>query len=208
MSNLPSWLQPIGELTNNLTATDLGEFAAKYRPDAKQAAVLILFAELEGSASLLFTQRSSNLVHHPSQIAFPGGEIDVTDLTASDAALREGLEEVNLNPESVYVIGELPKVEVAVSGYQVVPVLAYWEQPHQVFAANVDEVFDVFTVPIEQLVADSNRVWVRRGDKYKGPGFLINQRLIWGFTGTLLSVILEEAGLVSDLVNRKEVEVD
>ena len=46
---------------------------------------------------MLLTLRTPHLTTHAGQIAFPGGKIDPTDASPTDAALREAEEEIGLD---------------------------------------------------------------------------------------------------------------
>ena len=76
------------------------------RKPAQAAVLLPLVARSE--PTLLLTQRTSHLVNHSGQIAFPGGKVDATDVDAVDTALREAEEEVGLTRDYVQVLGTLP----------------------------------------------------------------------------------------------------
>jgi len=168
--------------------------------------VLMLFSEITNEPNLTFIKRAATLKHHPNQIAFPGGIIEATDQDAVAAALREAEEEIGLAPTSVLPIGELPRISIEVTGFAVTPVISYWHEPHEVSVKQPSEVAEVFSVPIATMLQPTNQVWAIKNN-YKGPAFLIDDRLIWGFTGTLLTQLLSSAGLISEFVGQREIEV-
>jgi 8-oxo-dGTP pyrophosphatase MutT (NUDIX family) len=202
--SLPTWLTPVVDVLDMPTA--FWELRPTNMVDAKESAVLLLFSEQANQPALTFIKRAETLKHHPGQIAFPGGLIEPTDQDATAAALREAQEEIGLDPTSVLPIGALPKISIEVTGFNVTPIISYWHQPHLVVPAAIDEVAEVFTVELAQLTQRTAQVWAVRND-YKGPGFLINDKLIWGFTGTLLAQLLGSAGLISDFTGTAEIEV-
>ena len=65
-------------------------------PDVRLTPAAVLVAIHAETETLILTKRSARLKHHPGQIAFPGGKQDPTDLTPTDAALREAHEEIGL----------------------------------------------------------------------------------------------------------------
>jgi 8-oxo-dGTP pyrophosphatase MutT (NUDIX family) len=105
-------------------------------------------------ASVLFTLRTPRLSAHAGQVAFPGGKIDPTDASASEAALREAHEEIGLDPRAVTVVGELEPYLTG-TGYRVVPVLGR-VLPTATFHLNHEEVDEIFEVPLSFLMTPGN----------------------------------------------------
>ncbi|MGO2002872.1 MULTISPECIES: NUDIX hydrolase [Micrococcaceae] len=176
---------------------------------ARRAAVLILFGRLDdidamaapltapADLDVLFVERAANLRDHPGQVAFPGGAIDDTDSSSRAAALREAQEETGLDPAGVEILGQLPQAELPVTNFVVTPVLGWWKLPCEVFAVDQRESASVFRAPVADLVDPRNRLSVevsRGGQKHRSPAFDLHGRLIWGFTGIVLSRLLDDLG--------------
>jgi hypothetical protein len=86
---------------------------------------------------------------------------------------------------------------IAPSQFDVVPVLAYSPDPGPVAVVNHTETAIVSRVPVRAFVNPANRLMVYRGDlgqRWAGPAFLLNQMLVWGFTGQVISAVLDVAG--------------
>ncbi|HEX3783393.1 MAG TPA: CoA pyrophosphatase [Pseudonocardiaceae bacterium] len=162
--------------------------------NARQAAVLMLFAEDENGPDVLLLRRSDSLGSHPGQVAFPGGSAEEDDGGPVGTALREAAEEVGLVPAGVRPLALLPKVYVPVSGFDVTPVLAYWQEPSAVRVVDIAETAAVARVPIAHLVDPANRLQVRHPSGYISPAYLVPGMLIWGFTASLLTVLLSIGG--------------
>jgi 8-oxo-dGTP pyrophosphatase MutT (NUDIX family) len=164
------------------------------RPPAvggRRSAVLILFGD---GPDLLFIQRSEGLRRHPGQPAFPGGAIDDTDDGPVAAALREAVEETGLEPDGVEVLGTLPELFIPRSGFRVVPVLAWWRQPSEVWPVDTGEVAAVERIPVADLADPAHRVMLQGPSGYIGPAFRIGSMLIWGFTAGLVDRLLMLGG--------------
>lgn len=176
---------------------------------ARRAAVLVLFGGLDdidaaatattvpADLDLLFVERAATLRQHAGQVAFPGGTIDDTDASAVAAALREAREETGLDPDGVEVLGELPAAELPVTNFVVTPVIGWWDRPSEVFAVDPGESASVFRAPVADLVDPAHRfrVQVSRGGRtHHSPAFDIDGRIIWGFTGIVLSRLLDDLG--------------
>jgi 8-oxo-dGTP pyrophosphatase MutT (NUDIX family) len=164
----------------------------------RESAVLMCFAEhLAGAApnvDVLVMQRAATLRSHPGQVSFPGGSCDATDSDAAATALREAAEEVGLDPGSVTVVGQLPTLDLTVTGFRVTPVLAWWHAPHPVRVVDTAEVARVARLPVSELVDPANRFSVLHPSRRVGPGFEVDGLFIWGFTAYLLDAVLDLAG--------------
>jgi 8-oxo-dGTP pyrophosphatase MutT (NUDIX family) len=153
------------------------------------AAVLVPLVNREGGLSVLFTQRSADLVDHAGQISFPGGRVEPGDADVGAAALREAEEEVGLPRERVTLLGHLADYET-VTGYRVTPVVGWVEPP---FELKVDpvEVAAVFEVPLSFLLEPANQqrhhrmVGDIRRDYYAIP---YGDHYIWGATAAMLLI--------------------
>ena len=175
----------------------------------RDAAVLVLFsgpresesADPPDDADLLVTVRSSDLRDHAGQAAFPGGAIDPGDDGPVAAALREANEETGLDPDRIQVLAALEPMFIPPSGFHVVPVLAYSPDPGPVGVVDPREAAIVARVPVRAFVNPENRLMVYRrqhNSRFAGPAFLLNQMLVWGFTGQVISAILDVAGWARD----------
>ena len=157
------------------------------RLDLRPAAVLVPIWQRADGPRVILTKRSSHLQHHPGQVAFPGGKIDAGDGSPEAAALRESQEEIGLSADLVTVLGRLPAHET-VTGFTVTPILALVQEPfHPVLEAG--EVEDVFSVPLEHLLAAANyaieaRLW--RGTVRRYYAVPWGPHYIWGATARIL----------------------
>ena len=155
-----------------------------------QASVLVPLVMRE-QPMVLLTQRTSHLVHHSGQIAFPGGKVDETDADVVAAALREAEEEVGLRADFVQILGTLPLYTTG-SAFIITPVVAL-VRPGFILAPNPGEVADVFEVPLAFLMDPANhrrhsllaeglqRDWFSM--PYQDEGM---ERFIWGATAGML----------------------
>jgi 8-oxo-dGTP pyrophosphatase MutT (NUDIX family) len=187
---LPSWLQQVAVVAETMTAVDVTRFVPPHG-EGRHSAVLILFSD---DRDVLLIQRASTMRSHAGQPAFPGGAVDDDDDDAEAAALREAQEETGLDPSGVVVFGALPDLWVPVTNYVVTPVLAWWQQPSPVHAQDPAEVESVHRVPIADLADPAHRCRVLHPSGFVGPGFEVDGMLVWGFTGGILSTLLDTMG--------------
>ncbi|MEU5563714.1 NUDIX hydrolase [Micromonospora musae] len=190
----PRWMAPLLARVGTARAED---FTRLVTPESggRESAVLVLLGEqAETGPDVLILQRAATLRTHAGQPAFPGGAADPEDADARATALREANEEVDLDPGSVTVLAELPKLWIPVSDFVVTPVLAWWHAPHPVRPCEPAEVAHVARLPIAELVDPANRVRVRHPSGWVGPAFAVRGMLVWGFTAGVLSTLLDLGG--------------
>jgi 8-oxo-dGTP pyrophosphatase MutT (NUDIX family) len=171
----------------------------------RDAAVLVLFSGpadspnggLPDDADLLVTVRASTLRHHAGQAAFPGGAADPGDDGPISTAMREATEETGIDTGRLTPLATLEKMFIPPSGFHVVPVLAYSPDPGPVSVVDESETAVVARVPVRAFINPENRLMVYRKENTRrlaGPAFLLNEMLVWGFTGQVISAMLDVAG--------------
>ena len=164
-------------------------------PDARAAAVLILFGEGPEGPDVLLTERAATLNNHAGQPAFPGGRIDPEDDGPVAAALREAWEEAGVEPAGVDVLCTLPELYLSHSAHRVTPVAGWWREPSDIAPGHPAEVAMVARVPLDELVDPGNRLMVRHPSGLRmGPAFRVRGMLVWGFTAALLTRVLDAGG--------------
>ena len=157
----------------------------KLRP----AAVLIGVSESDNGLRLWLTKRASHLKHHPGQIAFPGGQVDSSDASVVDTALREAREEIGL--PGAEILGQLPPHET-VTAFSVTPVVALIKPFNPI--PEKGEVAEVFTVPFSHVANSENYIIERRRWRGTWRQFYTvpyGPYYIWGATARMLRLITE-----------------
>ncbi len=204
------WLQGLHERVPEITREQLSRHAV---PDdeSREAAVLVLFGPGETSEDLgkvLVVERSAHLKDHAGQPAFPGGRVEDTDESPTWTALREAQEETGLDPDSVTVFGELPQLWLPPSRFRVTPILGWWHSPHTLDAPDSQETQAIHQLALDRLADPQHRVRVRTRSGFLGPAFEIDSLVIWGFTGALLSSLLDLGGWARDWDTGRVVDID
>jgi 8-oxo-dGTP pyrophosphatase MutT (NUDIX family) len=215
----PPWLRPlvdnVGQVPDAyrrrlpadvLAMVTAAKASASLRKDGRDAAVLVLFSGPPSDrandappddADLLLTVRASTLRHHAGQAAFPGGASDPGDGGPVATALREAREETGIDTGRLHPLATLERTFIAPSGFHVVPVLAYSPDPGPVAVVDQAETAVVARVPVRAFINPANRLMVYRrtfSRRFAGPAFLLDEMLVWGFTGQVISAILDVAG--------------
>ena len=219
----PSWLRPlvdnVGQVpeafrrrlpADVLAMVTAAKATAALRKNGRDAAVLVLFSgppsdQADGASpdalpedvDLLLTVRASTLRHPAGQAAFPGGASDPEDDGPVGTALREAREETGIDTDRLHPLATMERTFIAPSGFHVVPVLAYSADPGPVAVVDPAETAIVARVPLRAFINPANRLMVYRDSltrRFAGPAFLLNEMLVWGFTGQVISAMLDVAG--------------
>jgi CoA pyrophosphatase len=144
-------------------------------------------------AAVLLVQRSDRLRAHPAEVTFPGGSLADGEGPRA-AAVREAGEEAGLPAGGLRLVGTLPVLRLAWTGYLVTPVLAHWPGPAPELVPDGAEIVRASWVPLASLAEPAGRFQVRYPTGYVGPAFLVAGMLVWGFTGSLIGWLLRLAG--------------
>ncbi|ASW57036.1 CoA pyrophosphatase [Plantactinospora sp. KBS50] len=190
----PDWART---LVGRVRAARTEDFTRLRTPSTggRESAVLVLFGEQPGQGpDVLLMQRAATLRNHAGQPAFPGGAADPGDTDPAATALREADEEVGLDPGTVTVLAQLPRLWIPVSDFVVTPVLGWWHRPHPVHPREPAEVAHVARLPVAELVDPDNRLRLRHPSGWIGPAFQVRGMLVWGFTAGVLDALLEMGG--------------
>jgi len=124
------------------------------RQGLTEAAVLVPLIQNGRGWEILFTRRSNSVLHHKGQVSFPGGMAEPHDTGPIATALREANEEINIELDSVRIIGCLPDV-ISISNYWITPVVGVLKTASKLFI-RTDEVDKIFTVPVAFLSDSKN----------------------------------------------------
>lgn len=160
------------------------------RPPRDAAALILLYPGEDGDAHLVLTERPATDIAHPGQVSLPGGKRETADDFPVGTALREAAEEIGLDAAAVglRVVGVLETVDVRVSGFLLVPVLALAERA-PVLAADPAEVARILLVPVRhflprapiEIVEDEHDGW-----RLRYGAFPVGRHRVWGATARIL----------------------
>jgi 8-oxo-dGTP pyrophosphatase MutT (NUDIX family) len=160
-------------------------------PVRDAAALMLLYPDASGEAHIVLQVRPSGDHVHAGQVALPGGKREPHDRFPEGTALREAAEEVGLDAMAagVTTMGVLETVDVRVSGFWMVPVLAIAERT-PTFTANEAETAAILTVPVRhflpdapiEVVEEDRGGWLLRYGCYAVAG-----HRVWGATGRAMA---------------------
>jgi 8-oxo-dGTP pyrophosphatase MutT (NUDIX family) len=165
----------------------------------KKAAVMMLFYPKNYQTHLALILRTSYNGVHSSQIAFPGGKVELEDFDLKQTALRETHEEIGIHPNSINVIRAFTEVYIPPSNFMVYPFLGV-SQDDLEFVLQPDEVAGMVEFPLADFLDDSivksTNIKTSYAETMEVPGFQVNEHFIWGATAMMLSELKETLKLV------------
>ena len=157
----------------------------------RNSSVLVPIITWKKELEIILTLRTRG-IKHAGQLSFPGGGKEGTE-TYAETALRESHEEIGLIEDHVSVCGMLSPLYVDRSNNLVTPVVGFIHEA-QVFSPNPNEVAEVFTVPLVDLVNDANHnieQWSLMKQEYTVPFWDVHHVPLWGATAMMMNELVE-----------------
>ncbi len=163
----------------------------KSNGNLKKGAVLACLYEENDEIMTILIERTQDTSPHSGQIAFPGGRYEDFDKTQIKTAFREAWEEVDLKPEELEHLGQLSSIDIPVSGYTVLPVVA-WHNNIPELKGNPQEVASLIQTPLIPLMNSLKieKIPVRQRE-VTTPCFIAQDYIVWGATAMVLGELRE-----------------
>ena len=162
------------------------------RPGYQHSAVLVPIVNSEDGLSFLFTKRTETVETHKGQVSFPGGVIDRNDADIITTALREAEEEIGMPRQAVQIVGVLDDLATP-TGFVITPVVGFIETLPPL-TANVEEVDEVFQVPVDFFIERANATAGMRmieGTQLEVWYYKTGSHTIWGATAAIIRSLLQ-----------------
>ncbi|PWA05323.1 NUDIX hydrolase [Flavobacterium psychrotolerans] len=160
----------------------------------RKAAVMMLFYPKNIKTHLVLIVRNSYPGVHSSQIAFPGGKVELEDLSIEHAALRETEEEIGVSVNKINVIKAFTQVYIPPSNFMVFPFLGYSTE-ELIFNPDPTEVSGIIELSIVDFLDENAIVNKTMSTSYakdiQVPAFKIQEHYVWGATAMILSELKE-----------------
>lgn len=173
----------------------------------KKFAILIPLICRNNRWEIIYELRAKHMNTQPGEVSFPGGKMEVGE-SFKDCAIRETMEELNINRENIRILGELDYL-ISYANMEIHCFLGVIENiDFENICPNKEEVDHLFTVDIEyfmnndpekyylELETVSNNEFpfnlIPNGREYKFRRskrtiYFYNYRdyIIWGYTATM-----------------------
>ena len=161
---------------------------------SKTACVLILIYPVNNIPHLVLMKRPSYDGHHSGQISFPGGKYEEADESFEYTALREAQEELNILPEKVSILGQLSRIFIPPSNFEVHTFIGFCnEKP--LFIKDPKEVDKIIEIDLPYILSDQaikeKMMRLSAGFTFQVPYFDIQNEVVWGATAMILFELRE-----------------
>jgi 8-oxo-dGTP pyrophosphatase MutT (NUDIX family) len=160
----------------------------------RQAAVLMLFYPKNEITHLALIVRNTYPGVHSSQIGFPGGKVEVSDLNLEATALRETHEEVGVAPEKVQIIKSFSQIYIPPSNFLVAPFMGISHE-ELLFIPDLEEVKRVLEFSVADFLHEKSITSVKMSTSYatdiEVPAFIVDKYIVWGATAMMMSELKE-----------------
>ncbi len=165
----------------------------------KKAAVMMLFYPKNKETHLVLIVRNSYPGVHSSQIAFPGGKVEIEDASLAHTALRETEEEIGVDRNKIEIIKSFTDVYIPPSNFLVSPYLGICQSTLE-FELQPDEVAGIVELSLKDFLNDKNVVMRKLSTSYANeidvPAFLVREHIVWGATAMMMSELKETIKMV------------
>lgn len=165
-----------------------------YSKNPRKAAVMMLIYPKQNKTYLALIIRNSYKGVHSSQIAFPGGKVELEDESLKHTALRETHEEIGIHPDQIEVIKTFTEIYIPPSNFLVAPFLGI-SKSELTFKEQIEEVAGIIELPIIDFLNDETIVIKRMDTSYgidiEVPTFKIKEHYVWGATAMMMSELKE-----------------
>ncbi|PKD19225.1 NUDIX hydrolase [Salegentibacter salinarum] len=160
----------------------------------KAGVMAVFYPNNFGKAHLVLILRKTYKGVHSNQIGFPGGRVEPEDENLAQTALRETEEEVGIPRSNIEVIRELTRLYIPPSNFWVQPYMGMVDET-PVLIPQESEVERILEVDLDHFLDHSNFVKQELSTSYMNnmivPAFRLNEQIVWGATGMMLSEIRE-----------------
>ena len=162
-------------------------------PFARESAVMALLYPKGDQPSILLIERNIYTGAHSGQISLPGGKLEKNE-SYQEAAIRETMEEVGVKNSDFQIIGELSKMYVAASNFNIQPIVAISDRPLQIYPDS-REVAQILETPLEVFfnmkLRKEKLIKSAMGMELMAPYFDVNNKTLWRATAMILIQLVE-----------------
>jgi len=181
-------------LKGKIAHQEIAPYRAKYSNinpvTPKIAAVLVLLYPVKNETYFVLIERTKYQGKHSGQISFPGGKKEKTDTNILETALREAQEETNIKKDGLNIVGELSKIYIPPSNFEVTPILALAKNRPN-FIPNKLEVIAILEVKLKDLmqpkIMKKIKIEINEGESLLTPYFDLQSKVVWGATAMILN---------------------
>ncbi len=201
-----------------LDIENIKKIIKKQRPDSlysmSKFAVMIPLIKVNNELVVLFELRAKDLKTQPGEVSFPGGRLEKGE-SFKKAAIRETMEELNIERKNIEIINELDYL-ISYSNMKIHSFLGYISGVNvDSLLPNIEEVDHLFTVPLKFFLENEPNGYyldleikynkefpynlIPNGENYSFDKpkraiyfYNYNDYIIWGFTASIMKSFIDK----------------
>ena len=158
----------------------------------KAAVICLLYPDKDQRVHFCLIKRAPYPGVHSNQVGFPGGQLDDSDKSLWEAALRELQEELGLVSADVFQVKKLSPLYIPPSNFWVQPFLGLLKKK-PVWMPDPDEVSQVIEVSLHSFLYGVDPVTTQiessDGTVDDAPIYLLEGFKVWGATAMMLAEV-------------------
>lgn len=160
---------------------------------ARDSAVMAILYPKNNQPHILLIERNIYTGAHSGQISLPGGKLEPKE-SHLDAAIRETFEEVGIDKNNYEILGELSKIYVAASDFNIQPFVSITEKPF-IIQPDIREVHQILETPVSYFFEQQRRkeklIKSAMGIELMAPYYDVHDKTLWGATAMIMSELME-----------------
>lgn len=164
--------------------------------NARKSSVIIPLFTRDKKDHIILIKRSSRLLSHPGQLAFPGGLYSEKDQSLQETAMREWEEEIGVSREHLKLIAPYRPTHT-LTGFVIFPFFAEYTGSFH-FEPCAEEVEKIILLDLEDFWNKPfYAIQSPRSSKYLIYYLDLGEEVLWGATAYLIVQFLRELGAFS-----------
>ena len=180
------------EMAPMIRIKELSEIDIDSKNPSEAGVMAVFYPDASNDTRIVLILRKTYKGVHSNQVGFPGGRREAEDHDLQDTALRETEEEVGIPKEKIEVIKKLSKLYIPPSNFWVQPYIGIVDETPQ-FVREESEVEAILEVLLSDFLNDQNiiseKLTTSYADAIDVPAYLLNEKVVWGATGMMLSEV-------------------
>lgn len=174
------------QLTKNEISQKIKRYPAlRFSSPYRKAAVALICVNINESIHILFVKRNAELKEHAGEISFPGGRFHIDDGESIQTAIRETMEETNIQLDKTQFLGNLNDI-ITNTHYHLSPFVFFLDAKPDLMLSS--EHSDYFFFPLSELMNEEiheAKSLIYQQQRITIHYYRYQEEVIWGASGLI-----------------------